>query len=257
MTFWIKKLISNLLLPLPFGLFWVAIGIFILLTKRARQFSIISIAAGFFTITFFALNPISSKLLYTLQSQYAPLTAPPVNVNKIVVLGGGVSGRKDYPPNLTLSASSLSRLIEGVRLLKIIEKNHPDAKLILSGGRVFQSPAVAGKMQNTALLLGISEKNTSLEDGSRDTHEEALFLQKMLGDKPFILVTSAFHMPRAIALFQHLGMHPIAAPTQFLAQHYNPLFWYIPNTNSLIYSDLAIHEYLGTMWAKMQGYINR
>lgn len=257
MTFWIKKLISNLLLPLPFGLFWVAIGILILLSKRARRLGIISVIAGFFTICLFALNPLSSTLLHTLQSEYTPLTTPPANVDTIVVLGGGVSGGKDYPPNLTLSASSLSRLIEGIRLLKLTEKNHPNAKLILSGGRVFQSPAVAGKMQNTALMLGIAEKNTSLEDGSRDTREEALFLQKMLGDKPFILVTSAFHMPRAMALFQHLGMHPIAAPTQFLAQHYNPLFWYIPNANSLIYSDLAIHEYLGMMWAKMQGDINK
>lgn len=257
MTFWIKKLISNWLLPLPFGLFWIAIGVLILLAKRSRRLGIISISMGFFIITLFALNPVSTSLLHTLQSQYAPLTLPPNDVDKIVVLGGGVSGGKDYPPNLTLSASSLSRLIEGIRLLKLVEKNHPDALLILSGGRVFQSPAVAGKMRNTALMLGVSEKNTLLEDGSRDTHEEAIYLQKIMGDKPFILVTSAFHMPRAMALFQTLSMHPIAAPTQFLGQHYNPLFWYIPNANSLIYSDLAIHEYLGMAWANLLGYIKK
>lgn len=257
MTFWMKKLISNLLLPLPFGLFWIAIGILILLANRSRRIGITSISMGFFIITFFALNPISASLLHTLQSKYAPLVTPPSDADKIVVLGGGVSGGKDYPPNLTLSSSSLSRLIEGIRLLKLIEINHPDATLILSGGRVFQSPAVAGKMRNTALMLGVSEKNTLLEDGSLDTHEEAVYLQKMIGHQSFILVTSAFHMPRAMALFQNLGMHPIAAPTQFLGQHYNPLFWYIPNANSLIYSDIAIHEYLGIIWAKMHGYIKK
>lgn len=257
MTFLIKKLISNLLLPLPCGLFWIVIGILILLAKRSRRFGIISISMGFLIITLFALNPISTSLLHALQSQYAPLTLPPNDVDKIVVLGGGVSGGKDYPPNLMLGSASLSRLIEGIRLLKLIEANHPDATLILSGGRVFQSPTIAGKMRNTALMLGISEKNTLLEDGSRDTHEEAIYLQKMVGNKPFILVTSAFHMPRAMALFQNLGMHPIAAPTQFLGQHYNPLFWYIPNANSLIYSDIAIHEYLGMAWAGLLGYIKK
>lgn len=255
MTFWIKKLISNLLLPLPFGLFWIATGILILLSKRARRFGIISVTASFFILFLFSLNSISFGMLQTLQSQHAPLTIPPTDVDKIVVLGGGVNGGKNYPPNLTLSASSLSRLIEGIRLLKIIESTHPDAKLILSGGRVFQSPAIAGKMRNTALMLGVLDKNMSLEDGSRDTREEAIFLQKILGNKPFILVTSAFHMPRAMALFQTLGMHPIAAPTQFLGQHYNPLFWYIPNATSLIYSDLVIHEYLGMIWARMRGYV--
>jgi len=257
MTFWLKKLISNLLLPLPLGLFWLAIGILILLAKRSKRLGIISIAMGFLIITFFAFNPVSAKMLHALQSQYTPLMTPPNDVDKIVVLGGGVSGGKNYPPNLTLSSSSLSRLIEGIRLLKLIEINHPDATLILSGGRVFQSPAIAGKMRNTALMLGVSEKNTLLEDGSRDTYEEAIYLQKMIGDKPFILVTSAFHMPRAMALFQQLGMHPIAAPTQYLGQHDSPLFWYIPNANSLIFSDIAIHEYLGMTWADLLGYIKK
>jgi uncharacterized SAM-binding protein YcdF (DUF218 family) len=63
-------------------------------------------------------------------------------------------------------------------------------------------------------------------------------------------------MPRAMALFQHLGMHPIAAPTQFLGFHRTLITAYLPNTNNLVISDIALHEYLGVLWEKMQGYIS-
>lgn len=255
MGFWIKKLVSSLLQPLPFGLIWIGTGILMLLSHYSKKRATICIFIGFCTITLFSILPISTALLNTLQLQYPALTNPPRTVTKIVVLGGGVSGGKNLPPNLSLGGSSLSRLVEGARLFKIIQKTNPTVKLILSGGRVFQSPSVAGKMQNTATMLGIPAQNTVIEDGSRDTYEEAIYLHKTLGKKPFILVTSGFHMPRSMALFQNLGMHPIAAPTQFLGKNYNPGSWYIPRSRNLMNSDLSIHEYLGIVWANLLGYI--
>lgn len=255
MTFWLKKIVSGFLLPLPFGLLWILAGIILLIISRAKRMRNTCFFIGFFIITLFSLNPISVTLLDELQSQYAPLMYPPKNITEIVVLGGGVSGGKDYPPNLTLNAASLSRLVEGIRLLKEAEKNNPEAQLILSGGRVFRSPAIAGKMRNTAVMLGVNRDNIVLEDGSQDTHQEALFIRKLIGENKFILVTSAYHMPRAMALFKGLNMHPIAAPTQYLGYHYNFVTWCIPNANSLIVSDTALHEYLGIIWAKIHGYI--
>ncbi|EKD77460.1 MAG: hypothetical protein ACD_42C00325G0001 [uncultured bacterium] len=255
--FWLKKLISALLLPVPFGLFWITLGIILLSLDCAKRFRLSCFLIGLFVITLFSLNPISTALLDTLQSQYAPLMTIPNNVTQVVVLGGGVSGGKDYPPNLTLNSASLSRLVEGIRLFKLIQKNNPDAELILSGGRVFQSPATAGKMRNAATMLGVDEKNMVIEDGSRDTHEEALFLKKTVKNNSFILVTSAYHMPRAMDLFNQLGMHPIAAPTQFLGYRYTLSLWCIPTANSLAVSDIAIHEYLGILWTKIQGYIGK
>lgn len=253
MLFWLKKLISGFLLPTPFGLFWIALGIFLLLIGKAKRMRLCCIIVGFVIITAFSLNPISFQLLNSLQSQYAPLLFAPTDVTQVVVLGGGIGGKKDYPPNLTLNSASLSRLVEGVRVLKLLQIQNPNAQLILSGGRVFQSPAVAGKMRNAAMMLGVDQKNIVLEDGSTDTHKEALFLKKFVGKNPFILVTSAYHMPRAMDLFRGLNMHPIAAPTQFIGYHYDFWAWCIPSANSLAVSDIALHEYLGILWAKMRG----
>lgn len=257
MTFFLKKLVSGFLLPLPFGLLWIALGIILLLLCRAERFRTACFYVGFFIITLFSLNPVSSFLLDSLQLRYSPLMKIPTGVTQVVVLGGGVSGGKNYPPNITLNSASLSRLVEGVRLLKTLEISNPAAKLILSGGRVFRAPADAGIMQNTAVMLGVNQQNTLLENGSRDTHQEAVFLKKIVGDHSFLLVTSAYHMPRAMALFENLGMHPIAAPTQFIGYRNNTLLWCIPNANSLVVSDIAIHEYLGLLWARLRGYVGK
>lgn len=254
MLFYTKKLISAFLLPLPFSLLWMLLGILFILTQTDRLRNICFII-GFVILSVFSFNPVATALLNHLQNQYAPLINPPADATEIVVLGGGVSGGKNYPPNLTLGTASLSRLVEGIRLFKLIQKNHPDAKLILSGGRVFLAPSVAGKMKNTAVMLGVDEKNIILENGSEDTHQEALYLQKIIGNARFILVTSAYHMPRSMDLFQAQGMHPIAGPTQFLGYRDESTLWYIPTTSALILSDIAIHEYLGILWAKWQGYI--
>lgn len=255
MLFWLKKIFSQCLLPLPFGLFWILLGILLLLSRHAKKLQKIGLCLGFLILFLFSLYPVSFALLNHLQSQYLPFIRPFEPVNNVVVLGGGVSGNKNFPPNLTLNAASLSRLVEGVRVYRIIAKDHPQARLILSGGRVFQSCSIAGKMQNTARMLGVPSHHIILENGSRDTHDEAVLMQTMLGKQPFVLVTSAFHMPRAMALFQSLGMHPIAAPTQFFTPVRAPLFEWIPNANNLSMSDIAIHEYLGMLWANMRGYI--
>lgn len=255
MLFWIKKMISAFLLPLPFGLLLIMLGLLLLITNQAKRTQITSLISGFCIIFLFSFAPISQGLFNHLQNQYEPLMTVPTQITNIVVLGSGLGGKKNYPPNLTLGPGSLSRLIEGIRVYNMVLKNNPNATLILSGGRVYQSPSVAGKMRNVAVMLGVNPANIALEDGSLDTHDEALFLQKTLGNNPFILVTSAFHMPRSMKLFEALGMRPIAAPTQFSTTGHIPLINYVPNTSNLQKSDTAIHEYLGILWARMRGYI--
>ncbi|OGT27173.1 MAG: hypothetical protein A3I77_00630 [Gammaproteobacteria bacterium RIFCSPLOWO2_02_FULL_42_14] len=252
--FWFKKFISAYLLPTPFGLLFLCAGLILLWFHRAKKTRRVFLVMGFLVLLAFSVGPIPNLLTEHLQSQYRPMLNPPATIHKIVVLGAGASDKKDEPPNLSLDAASLSRLLEGIRLFHLIQKNNPDAKLILSGGRVFESPASSGKMRNTAVMLGMSDQNIVLENGSQDTREEAIHLRKILGKSPFLLVTSATHMPRAMALFQHAGTHPIAAPTQFSGARCH-MFCYIPNATSLLKSDIAIHEYLGIVWARLRGYI--
>lgn len=250
MGFYLQKVISTWLYPLPISLLLIALGLILLILKHPKS-SFYCALVGLLILILFSVRVFSFPFINSLQCQYQPLVNPPAGVTNIVVLGGGVSDGKSYPPNLKLRSASLSRLIEGIRLYHAIEKMGQTPKLLLSGGRVFQSEAEAGVMQNTALMLGIPAKNIVIEDGSKNTAEEAAYFAPILKQQPFILVTSAYHMPRSMMLFEAKGMHPIAAPTQFFSADHLKIKSYIPSSLSLELSDITIHEYLGMLWAKL------
>ena len=106
-------------------------------------------------------------------------------------------------------------------------------------------------MKEVLLSLGLPDNQVIIEAESRSTFENAIVLQKKLNDRSFILVTSAGHMPRAVAVFKKLGMNPIPAPTDYQVGN-NPLAsHYLPSPSHLIYSDLAVHEYLGILWYRI------
>jgi uncharacterized SAM-binding protein YcdF (DUF218 family) len=254
MNFVTQKFFSALLLPIPLCILCalIAIILFTLHKKTCFRWGCVFSGASFAILLLFSLPILPTYLLSRLENHYSPITQVPQDIKRIVVLGAGNGGTKSGPPNDKLSAASLARLVEGIRLYKQI----PDSSLILSGGRVFGSPPDSDTMNNVASLLGVSPKDVIIENGSQDTYHEALNLKKILGQAPFLLVTSAYHMPRAMALFEHQGMHPIAAPTEFLlAKKRYTIKRYFPNANYLVYSDIALHEYLGLIWSQYLGRI--
>lgn len=250
MEFFAKKLISALLLPVPIIVLLFAIGVFLIWFIPRFQLASKYLSLAFFILVLFSFAAVPSWLLGQLESQYRPLISIPKDVQMIVVLGGGVRENTSDPPNTQLSSATLSRLIEAIRLYR----QQPNRKIVLSGGRVFGANSESHTMNNLVVALGVPQEDIVIENGSRDTHQEALYLKSKLDGKPFILVTSAYHMPRAMALFKAQGLDPIAAPAQFLVkQNYYAPKYYLPNTTNLVYADIAIHEYLGLWWAKMRG----
>ena len=178
------------------------------------------------------------------------------DIKWIVVLGGGCTSDAVLPANSQLSDASLSRLVEGIRIYKNLL---PQSRLILSGrsGIVDQIP-VARVMADTARLLGINEEHLIIEDASKDTKDHPKFIQKIVENDRFVLVTSASHMPRSIALFKKHGMNPIPAPTEYLAKErqggISPDMFF-PSSEGLRKAERAFHEYLGLAWAKVRGQI--
>jgi uncharacterized SAM-binding protein YcdF (DUF218 family) len=95
-----------------------------------------------------------------------------------------------------------------------------------------------------------------LETGSWDTDDQAAALRPIVGDDPLVLVTSAVHLPRAMALFRGQGLDPLPAPTQHqAAARFRPrLGWLLPTAGRLTMLTSAWHEYLGLTWAWLRGY---
>lgn len=252
MDFLIRKFLSVALMPLSFAILIGIIGLLILWFSSWRKTASVIITFSFVILLAFSTGFVPDRLLGHLESRYKPLFTAPTNVHKIVVLGGGVGGQVGYPPNTRINSASLSRLIEGIRLYRQLTRKGVHVELLLSGGRIYRNPkSEAARMRNTAVMLGVKPKDIQIENGSKDTYQEALYLNALLGKKPFILVTSAYHMPRAIALFKHLGMKPIPAPTQYIVKlNRNPFKHFLPSMINLTFSDIALHEYLGLTYAK-------
>lgn len=204
-----------------------------------------------FTIIIFYF--LSSGFIARLWTSHVEAKIPPVltvdqNIHFVVVLGGG-HARGDAPANDLLSSASLSRFMEGLRLYRMLSK----AQLILSGGAYDTIQSEAEHMAELASWCGVAPADIRLERDSINTAEQAVALQTMLKDAPFYLVTSASHMPRALALFQALHMNAIPAPTDF-TYYWQDERWektVFPNAKNMVYLSIAWRELLGSTWARL------
>ena len=215
------------------------------------------VSLGVILLTLLSYGTFTHMLLKPLEYKYPPLfnfkDLP--EVKWIAVLGGGHTSDPQMPANSQLSGSCLSRLVEGIRA----HKSLPGSKLILSGGALYDPVSDAVVLADVALMLGVDRQNLILETLSKDTEDEASFIHKIVGKDPFVLVTSASHMPRSMALFKKLGMQPIAAPTDYgvkekQEEETSPGMLF-PNVGELGNAETAVYEYLGLAWAKLRGKI--
>ncbi len=259
--FLLKKFLSPLLAPVSFCWEILLLGLILLGLTRKQKAGKFLITLGTALITLLGNVPISDRILRPLESRYPPLgvtagenpeRALP-SVELIVVLGGGESSDPTLPVTSQPYPEAVVRLTEAIRLYRQL----PGSKLVLSGGRWLDRTTEAEIMARFVRALGVSERDTILETKSRDTEEEAQILQPIVGQKPFILVTSAAHMPRSVALFKKLGMNPIPAPTNFLSRPSGTLGPddFFPRADGFYRSESALHECLGLVWEKLRGRI--
>ena len=245
LSFLLKKFITFFVEPLGLVLVFLAFGIYFLHVKK-YLFSKIALSLGVFLLLLFSYPPFANFLVQNLENKY-PKFDYKHNVKYIHVLGNGHNTDKDQPISSQISSGGTKRVLEGV----IIHKHLADSKIIFTGyaGETDTSNAVMNA--KLAAELGVKYKDMIINPKPKDTKEEALFTKSIVGKQSFILVTSATHMPRAMMLFRSLGMHPIAAPTNFYKSEFRgylrapqPVYFYI--------SSLAMHEYLGILWAKLK-----
>jgi len=251
----LKKIVGPLLFPVSLCLELLIIGVIILWFSRKQRLGKLLVSFGTILLLILGFNVTSNAILEPLEKKYAPILKPVAisDVKWIVVLGGGHISDPRVPITSQIGGSTLVRLVEGIRLQKLI----PGSKLVLSGGRVFDPVPNAKLMADLALLLGVNKENIIIEDASKDTKDQAILIKGILGNDKFVLVTSASHMPRSMALFRKQGMNPIPAPTEHLVkkrQKVSPGMFF-PSANNLRKTERAFYEYLGLVWAKLRGQV--
>jgi uncharacterized SAM-binding protein YcdF (DUF218 family) len=261
--FMLKKLLSQCFYPLPLGLAMLILGLVCLWGTRRQRLGKALVTLGTLLLLLLSFSFFGSELLAPLEDRYPPLLHPETiawetgtpgpSPRWIVVLGGGHVSDPRLPANSQISEAALSRVVEGVRLYHAI----PGSRLLLSGGRVFDPVPESEVMARIALLLGVKPQDIMLESDSRDTAEEAEHIAKMIGRNKLILVTSAGHLPRSMALFRKRGMQPIPAPANYMLKNSqgSTLEVFFPSPVNLVNAHKAVHEYLGLAWAWLRGAI--
>lgn len=206
--------------PLPVGIFFLVLALFFLLFRQQKMaiFSLL-MTLGLFLV--FGYGMPARQHIEKMERKYTPLDVKKISeqeqraIRFVVVLGSANTTDPAIPESNQLDTASLYRLVEGIR----IQRELPQTFLILSGGTNLDPRANAAVAGRVAESLGVDKERLVIEERPRDTAEEAKMLQPMLEDMPFILVTSAAHMERALALFREAGTHPLAAPTDFLIKN--------------------------------------
>jgi len=250
-----RLFLSFIILPLPvlFILLFAAFIFLILKKKRTGKFFLILTGIWFLIIS---TLPVPKVLVKALENKYPQLSETAIknlpDSCDIIVLGGGHSDDKDLAPNNQLSTTALGRLVEGIRIHRII----PDSRLILSGYNGGLRLSQAMVLYQTALILEVDSTSMVLLSTPSNTQMEAEEYAKNFGTgNNLIVVTSDIDMPRAIMLFRKAGLDPVAAPTDQILRYGSGKYrlrW-IPSASNIEMMERAIHEYAGILWMRLGG----
>ncbi|MGB2079212.1 MAG: envelope biogenesis factor ElyC [Vibrio sp.] len=252
--FELKKIFASILMPLPLLLVLGFIGLSLIMFTFKRRTGCTLTLISLLGILLLSFQPVSTQLLLPTEREYhgfLPVEGP---IDYVMVLGSGHVLDDDLPITSELSRSGLMRLAEGIRILRM----YPEAKLILSGYAQGSELSNARVMANIAISLGVQKSDVILLESTKDTGEEADQAANFIQDKPFVLVTSASHMQRALGEFKRNGLNPIPAPTNYLAQTNINQPWekYTPKAKYLEQSERFWYEFLGRRWQELRALVS-
>lgn len=236
-----------------FGVILVALLIIRLYQKRKIKFLLVIMSI------YWALSTpvLSNNLIKILEIDNDDNTEciQSLNKSKIVVLGGGLkSGKKIVNLIELLSAESLARTL-GARYLF---GRLPDAEIIISGG-YSEKYSEAQLMKMLLIDLGVEDNLIKVDGRSINTYQNAINVKQILTDDGWddkvVLVTSAYHMPRAAAVFKKQNIETCGYSVDYKTMQTRYEYAWIPQMRSMQVLKYYLHEKIGYMFYKLSGYI--
>ncbi|MBD1389098.1 YdcF family protein [Neiella sp. HB171785] len=252
--FVIKKLVATLVSPMPFAFLLMTLALLAAWFSAASRWVCWPLSVAWLMLGSLSVYPVASSWLLKYEGLYpaysAQLDRP---VDQIIVLGCYGIEDPQLPVSSQLHPCSSMRLIEAMRIWRF----HPNAKLILSGGKTrFGQLSNAELGANLLIALGVPRDAIIISPVARDTETEAIAVKKLLGPNPPVLVTSATHMKRAVRLFARHDIAVIAAPSEHLvrAPSGQESSWreWIPKATNLYNSERAWYATLGNTLVTLQ-----
>lgn len=243
---------SKLLSAITQPMFWLALWwLAALLTMmRWRRVAVIMLWAGLLGLGLLGFRAIPDSLLRSLENRYSVPVGESIEHHVgIIVLGGALEHPDSFIAHgqIPLGAAA-ERMTVPIGLLRL----HQRMELVFSGGegRLHTAGVTESALARTFYQQqGLDISRVRFEDGSRNTRENAQQVVKILGERckePWLLVTSAWHMPRSMAEFEAVGCNVTPYPVDFRTGDSTPLTEY-SLAHSLLNWQTALHEWLGLM----------
>ena len=252
-----QKALSLLVYPLGLSLVFATFGV-AMLFSRWHRFGLPVIVSALLWLTIWSLPPVADAVTLSLESRSADTDvqyAPEADV--ILVFGGTMSPPTQLHPYADLNDAA-DRVWHAARLYR----ERKAFTIILSGGRSEWGESESSQADIMAHFigdLGVPRSALVLEERSRNTYENALFCAELMrerGSERALLVTSALHMPRSLAVLKAAGVDAIPVATDFRLRSpvVTGLTW-MPSAAALNRSTLALHEWIGMAVYSWRGWM--
>ena len=242
------SIIGAMLVPSGLAYLLFALGLLTALKQRWRKLSWALLASSGAITLVFSTGSVATALLSPLEYEYPAVHDTRIHrhIRHIVVLTGYAADDPDMPLTGRLHWASAFRVLMALQLK---HDGCSSCEVIVSG-----EPGTAKVMGESLVALGLPKDRLTLETDSLTTADSATNLHALLKE-PFFLVTSAGHLRRSLAVLRKQGLQPIPVPTDYQG----PKDWRDadehPSPQSLMTSDLAVHEYIGLFWYRLKGAI--
>jgi uncharacterized SAM-binding protein YcdF (DUF218 family) len=256
--FFLSKTVGVMLLPVNFLIGIGLIGALLLATRFAalgRRLMISSIAV----LAICGFSPLGSWLLYPLESRFPLWDASRGAPDGIIVLGGSIDADLSEAHGGAVVRGAADRIIAAATLAR----RYPNARVLFTGGSPNLVSNDAREADYAGALfesLGVAKTRLIMERSSRNTQENAEFSKAMVEPKSgerWLLVTSAFHMPRSVGLFRKAGFNVEPYPVDWRVGGRSDLFTFSSlATDGLGHTEVGLREWLGLIAYRATGKID-
>lgn len=258
MFFFLSKTVGIILMPTNFLIGIGLVGALLLVTRFAwlgRKLMIVAVVL----LAICGFSPLGSWLLYPLEARFPPWDARQGAPDGIIVLGGSIDTDLSAAHGGAVVRTAADRVIAAAALAH----QYPNARILFTGGSANLISNDTREADYVAALfesLGVARARLMMERRSRNTQENAEFSKVMVAPKRgerWLLVTSAFHMPRSVGLFRKAGFNVEPYPVDWRVGEGGDLLTFSAMANEgLARTEVALHEWLGLVAYRASGKID-
>lgn len=255
MFYYVSKIFWFFAVPSNFLVFLVLAGAVLRASYWPRMGQRI-VLGGVAALFVFGLTPVPVWLLMPLETRFTPYKDDGTPVDGVIVLGGSFETEPtDYYGQMALNEAG-----ERIVAIAAVARRFPNARIVYSGGGsgfVARRTPEATLVERTVAEMGVTPGRIIYERRSLNTYDNAVFSKEIAKPKPgerWLLVTSAFHMPRSVGVFRQAGWPVIAYPVDFRTGGPQDASRFFASISlGLTRTDIAIKEYIGLAAYRIAG----